>query len=88
MTHTSPVQPNKLNTVRSLHSYYMRDNPSPSRVYVYHNSIKPVPDEPGFLQASVKVCVNYVGLREHKVNLRFKTDTHGNLIPATLAYLY
>lgn len=70
----------------SIQRMYGQESPAPSQVLVYPATVKPVPFNPGFFQATVKIIVRWCSEKHHKVNIKFQANNL-EIIPQTLSYL-
>lgn len=73
--------------IKSIRLFVMHaDTPPPSEVVVYSDSVMPVEDEPGFYEAQLKIGIDYLGMKHHKVHIKFKVRNF-NILPDTMVYV-
>lgn len=72
----------------SLQTYfYNLDDPPADNIIVYKDSIKPYWENPAFLSATVKIIVNYIVPKSHKVNIKFKITKTNRVIANSVKYV-
>jgi len=75
------------NIIYSVKQYYLSFEPAPDDVVVYSDSVLPVQGEKDTYEATVKIVIDWCGVKTNKVHIQFRVNQNGYLIPSTILHV-